>query len=222
MVRLVIVGAGGHGAELASYLETLARPGQLELAGVLDDARGAGPFGASAILGGVSDLPQLLTGPAAPTHYITAVGDNRIREALVARIEALASGRLVAWNLHHPGAIVGTSARLGSGVCLAPGSILTTRLSIGDHTIVNVKASVSHDCEIGEFVNLNPGVTICGNVRIGRGAYVGAGATVIDKVSVGAWTVVGAGAVVIDDVPAGVTVVGVPARIVKQHTVRHP
>jgi maltose O-acetyltransferase len=44
---------------------------------------------------------------------------------------------------------------------------------------------------------------------------IGSGAVVIQGVRVGAGTTVGAGAVVVRDLPAGVTVVGVPARVVR-------
>jgi acetyltransferase EpsM len=216
VVKLVVVGAGGHGAEIVSYIEALLPAGDVELIGLVDDGRPAGPFEGSAIVGDLKALATLMDTPGGPTHYITAVGNNRVREELVARIHDISGGRLQPWTLRHPLAVAGASARVGAGVCLAPTSILTTRLSIGDHAIVNVKASVSHDCEVGDFVNLNPGVTICGNVRIGRGCYIGAGATVIDKISIGDWAVIGAGAVVIEDIPPGVTAVGVPARIVRR------
>ena len=216
VVRLLIIGAGGHGAELLSYLPSLLLPDRVQLLGFIDDGRPKGPFGATAILGGVDVVRGLLDAEDGPTHYITAVGDNRVRQRLVSRIDEVGEGRLRPWTLRHSATVVGQGACVGSGVCLAPKSILTTRLTVGHHVIVNVNASVSHDCQIGDFVNLNPGVTICGNVRIGRGAYIGAGATIIDKVTIGDWAVVGAGAVVIRDVPPNVTAVGVPARIVER------
>jgi acetyltransferase-like isoleucine patch superfamily enzyme len=72
---------------------------------------------------------------------------------------------------------------------------------------------------IGDFANINPGATICGTCRIGEGCFVGAGATVINGISIGEWTVIGAGAVVVRDLPPRVTVVGVPAQIIKHHQI---
>ena len=54
------------------------------------------------------------------------------------------------------------------------------------------------------------------NVTVGEECYIGMGANVIQNRTVGAGSIVGAGAVVIDDIPSGVTVVGIPARIVKK------
>ena len=45
---------------------------------------------------------------------------------------------------------------------------------------------------------------------------IGTGATILGPVKVGPGARIGANAVVVDDVPARATVVGVPARIVKE------
>lgn len=52
--------------------------------------------------------------------------------------------------------------------------------------------------------------------RIGNHVFIGAGARVLGNIDVGDGAVVGANAVVIDDVPAGVTVVGIPARVIRR------
>jgi sugar O-acyltransferase (sialic acid O-acetyltransferase NeuD family) len=217
---LVILGAGGHAAELLSYLADLEKAGRpMRLLGLIDEAKPPGDWEGHRILGAFDALRRLLDSHGdAPLAYLTAVGDNRARQRLVAKAVALAGRRpLVPWGLSHPKAAIGRSVTIGEGTVLAPGSIVTTRTQIGQHCIANVKVSVSHDCTVANFVNLNPGVTICGNARIGEGAYIGAGATVINGVSIGAWSIVGAGAVVVRDIPAHVTAVGVPARVIKQH-----
>ena len=47
------------------------------------------------------------------------------------------------------------------------------------------------------------------------GASIGSGALIMGGVTIGAGATVGAGAVVTYDVPPGVTVVGVPARLLR-------
>ena len=217
--RLIIVGAGAHGAEVYAYVQDLVGRGWVgEFLGYLDDDPAPQCRQAVVIghLGAFLDRPHEFFQDLC---YLTAMGNNGTRRHVVATLQGAYSDRMMAWTLVHPTSYIGQEVEIGPGTCLAPNAIVTCRTRIGKHCILNVKASVSHDCTIGDFVNLNPGVTVCGNVTIGDDAYIGAGATIIDKVSVGAGAIVGAGAVVIHDVSPHVTVVGVPARIVKQNLV---
>jgi acetyltransferase EpsM len=211
--EIIILAAGGHAAEVYSYLQEAG----MSVLGLIDEFKQPGHWGDSRILGNFDDLQRLLQErDSTPFGYITAVGSNAVRQELVARVGKLPA-TLSAITLQHPSASRGRGVVVGEGTLLAPGSIVTTRTHIGRHCIVNVKASVSHDCRVGDFVNLNPGVTVCGKVRIGEGAFIGAGATIIDGISIGAWSVIGAGAVVVRDIPDQVTAVGVPARVVKRN-----
>ncbi|MGQ0634374.1 MAG: serine O-acetyltransferase [Planctomycetaceae bacterium] len=72
----------------------------------------------------------------------------------------------------------------------------------------------------GSHVHIEHQVTIGAEQRqipvVGSRVFFGAGAKVIGAVTIGDGARVGANAVVIEDVPAGATVVGIPARIVRQ------
>jgi acetyltransferase EpsM len=214
--QIVIIGAGGHGKEVASYVQALREAGaDVCVGGFIDDHRTEDHYGLP-VLGGVDDLDlRLVGGPSTCIHYISAVGDNAVRARLIQRLEGNAG--LIPWTLVHPSAVIGPEVKIGEGTCLAPSVVVTTDVQIGRHCILNTGASVSHDSVLEDFVNLNPRATVCGNVRIGEGCYVGAGATVINGVSVGEWSVIGAGAVVTRDIPPHVTAVGVPARVIKHH-----
>jgi acetyltransferase EpsM len=213
----VMLAGGGHAAEVYSYWQDLEARGLApRLLGIVDEVKPIGPWEGTRVLGDFAALSRLVAERGgAPPHYLTAVGDNRLRQTLVAKAEA--AGLTAAFTLIHPAASIGRRVTLGEGTLLAPGSLVTTRTRIGRHCILNVKASISHDCYVGDFVNLNPGCTVAGGVCVGDGAFIGAGATVINGVSVGRWTVVGAGAVVVRDLPDFVTAFGVPARVIKQH-----
>ena len=211
---LVIIGAGGHGAEVAAYAVDM----QLPLAGAIDDGKPKGAWHVTRVIGGMADLPGFCQ-EHERVRFITAFGSNALRRKVVQALVASGVANLEAFTLRHASSWVGDSVEIGGGTLLAPGTLVTTRAAIGSHCILNVKASVSHDCVIGDFANINPGATLCGDVHVGEGSYIGAGATVIEKKRIGAWTVVGAGAVVTQDLPDGVTAVGVPARIVKRQGV---
>lgn len=214
-IPVVVIGAGGHGSEVYTYILDLVRGGeQLRFVGFVDDTKPIGPFGDTEILGDLGDLERL-SQRFPGLRYITAVGDNRLRAELVQKVGR--SRNLRAWSLRHHSSNIGHDVSFGEGTCLAPGAIVTTRVRIGSHCILNVHSSVSHDCVVGDYANINPGAVIAGNVRIGEGAYIGAGATVIEKVSIGEWSIVGAGAVVTMNIPPHTTAVGVPARVIKEH-----
>src|ERR1051325_1254504 len=188
--RLVVVGAGGHGAEVSAYVQDIIAHGwDGELVGFLDDAPNAAANGR--VLGPLDTFVNCPADFFRDLCYLTALGSNPVRRKVVQRLDALYGNRITAWKLIHPGCHLGTDVEIGEGSCLAPGSMITTRVRVGRHCILNIKASISHDCAIGDFVNLNPGATICGNVEIGDGAYVGAGAVVKERVAIGANTIVG-------------------------------
>jgi sugar O-acyltransferase (sialic acid O-acetyltransferase NeuD family) len=217
--RVLIIGAGGHGKELCSYIHDIAMKAPTDLLGFIDDNKKAKTaWSSSVVMGDFAWLAEYLRLEIGISiGYITAVGNNLLRQEFIRKLDGIGAPNFSAWSLCHPASTIGQDVTIGEGSCLAPGSIVTAHSGIGRHSIVNVNASVSHDCDIGDFSNINPGAVICGNVRIGLGCYIGAGATVIDKISIGEWTVVGAGAVVTKDLPANVTAVGVPARVIKSN-----
>lgn len=217
--KVIIIGAGGHGSELYSYIKDLTKCGKkVSLIGFIDEQKLKGANNDLKILGDFGDLGEFLQNYRKSNFfYITATGDNQLRQRFVKKIEQLNVGNLLPWTVRHPSALVGDKVEIGEGSCLAPRSIITTRTKIGRHCILNVNASVSHDCVVGDFVNINPAAVVCGNVKIGNGCYIGAQATIINKISIGEGAVIGAGAVVTDDIPKNVTAVGVPAKVIKKN-----
>ncbi|AGY40329.1 serine O-acetyltransferase [Streptococcus ilei] len=103
----------------------------------------------------------------------------------------------------HPGATI------ASGVFIDHGAGLV----IGETAIVEKGAMLYHGVTLGgtgkDIGKRHPTVR--------EGALVSAHAQVIGPIEIGAKAKVGAGAVVVSDVPSDVTVVGVPAKIVRVH-----
>ena len=209
VLRLVIVGAGGHGRELLDIVEAMnaVRP-TFEFVGFLDD--GPGPWdrvqrrGAS-VLGSVDRLADF------DAHYAIGIGPPEDR----CRIDAIAteSGSEAA-TLVHPQATVASDLRAGPGLVMAAGSRITTNVTVGRHVHLNLNATLSHDCEVGSYSVLNPGANVSGEVSLGESVVVGSGAVIRESCRVGDGTVIGAGAVVITDLPSDSTAVGVPARVI--------
>lgn len=199
MSRIIIVGAGGHGAVVADIVR--------EAIGFVDEAPEM--WGASVLgLPVFGPLPALRE--IEHDAIVVAIGDNALRRAITTRLLA-AGERLV--SAVHPFACVAQSATIGEGCVVAAGAIVMPRAVVGRGAIVNTKSSVDHDCVVGEFAHIAPGATLGGAVRIGDEVLIATGASVVARMTVGARSVIGAGAVVIRDIPEDVVAFGVPARI---------
>jgi len=205
--NVVIVGAGGHGRELADIVKAVANhDATVSLLGVVDDGTpDLGLLARSGIryIGPVSAIIDR------PLDLMIGIGDPSTRESVDRAVPDLAGAALC-----HPTAIVGAASSLASGVVLAQRAIVTTNVAIGRHTHVNVGASISHDCVIGDYVTISPGATLAGAVSVGDRAFIGIGATVLPGVTIAADAFVAAGAVVCADVSRGVLVRGIPARAI--------
>ena len=80
---------------------------------------------------------------------------------------------------------------------------------------IGENATIYHNVTFGAR-EIDLDYSVSSRPSIGDDVIVGAGAKILGPVTVGSGARVGANAVVVEDVPAGATVVGIPARIVKQ------
>jgi len=207
-MKVVIVGAGGHGQVVADMIAAGARVGGdvLQLAGFLDDdpALVGAQVGGVPVLGNLGSIERVTAGA-----FVVAIGSNSER----ARIgERLQSAGLLQVSVHHPHSSVSRNATIGDGTMVSAGAVVVTGSRIGRGVILNTGCTVDHHGHVGDYVHIAPGVHLGGEVMIGGRTLVGIGAIVLPRCRVGDGCTIGAGAVVIGDVPDGATVVGVPAR----------
>ena len=110
-------------------------------------------------------------------------------------------------------------ARVWTCIDIHPGAAIGRRFFI-DHGSGVV---IGETAEVGDDVTLYHGVTLGGtswskgkrHPTLGRGVVVGAGAKVLGPLTIGDYSKVGANSVVIKDVPPRRTVVGIPAKAVR-------
>lgn len=210
-MRVLIIGAGGHGQVVADILLSRQESGlgEVELVGFLDDnptLHQTAWLGVP-VLGSVS-----LASALAHEGVVVAVGDNRIRQQLSHRLQA--GGEQLVTAIH-PRAVIGRAVSIGAGTMICAGVVVNTGSALGQGVILNTGCTVDHHNQIEDYVHIAPGAHLGGDVTVGEGTLVGIGATVMPQRRVGTWSVVGAGAIVTKDVPAGSTVVGFPARRVQ-------
>lgn len=203
--RFVVLGAGGHGREVAHIASLATAPGAF--VGFLDDNRDVGSYEFGDVVGSSKSVP-----PAA-SHYLVGIGDPERRAKLA---PVLNSHGLVAATVVHPNASIGERVSLGPGVVVGAGTQITTDVSVGAHTHFHANCVVSHDSIFDDYCTVTPGVSVSGDVVVGEGAWLGVGCSICNGVTIGPGAVIGAGAVVVSDVPAGATVVGVPAKPIRR------
>lgn len=122
-------------------------------------------------------------------------------------------------GLKFPARFLSWFGRLVTNIDIHPGATIGERLFIdhGAGVVIGETAVIEND------VTLYHGVTLGGtswspgkrHPTIESGVLVGAGAKILGPITVGARSRVGANSVVIEDVAPEMTVVGIPARIVK-------
>jgi sugar O-acyltransferase (sialic acid O-acetyltransferase NeuD family) len=207
---VIVLGAGGHASVLIDALQESSQ----EIMGITDpdetlwnkDFMGLDVLGNDEIIFNIHpERIELVNG-------LGSVKSTRTRQKL---FESFRSRGYSFASVIHPKAVLSSRVTMAEGVQILAGAIIAPNVLIGANTLVNTGAILEHDCVIGNHVHVAPGVRMAGGVRVGDGAHIGIGCTILQKVQLGDGCVVGAGAVVLHSIATGETVVGVPARPLK-------
>lgn len=162
-MKLVVVGAGGHGKVV---LSTALEAGYEVLAALDDDP---GKWGTDLlgvpIWGPISSFRRFIEEGA---RYVLAIGDNKLRKDLANRMSGVSWAILV-----HPRAYVHATASLGEGTVVFAGAVVQPMVRVGRHVILNTSSVVEHDCQIGDWVHLASGARLAGSAKLGEGASWG-------------------------------------------------
>jgi sugar O-acyltransferase (sialic acid O-acetyltransferase NeuD family) len=209
-MRVVIVGAGGHGQVVADALIAAANDGSTwEPVGYVDDNPalvGCRLLGLP-VLGLIDSLAQL-----PHDAVVVAIGDNESRRSVFNLLDRRGERFVIA---RHPSAVIAASVEVGTGTMICAGVIVNASTTIGSNVILNTGCTIDHHSRIADHVHIGPGVCSGGTVTVKTAALVGIGATVMPGRTIGAGSVVGAGALVQRDVADATVVVGVPARPIR-------
>lgn len=203
--RLLLIGAGGHGKVAADIAEICG----FEDVSFLDQSYPERQKNGSWKI--VDNLTSIDNFKAEGCAFFLTIGNNQVRERLWREWKLQDSVQLI-----HPSTNISRYATLNSGVLAVAGVIVNADTIIGCSTILNTACTIDHDCVLGDFVHVSPGANIAGGCRIGDRSWIGIGASIKQGVTIGRDVTVGAGATVVSDIPDGLTVIGTPAKPLKE------
>lgn len=215
--KLILTGAGGCMRELLWQIEELNRDQDTwEILGYVDIF----PPSETVRVGG-KEYPYLGTDEELltrreETDVVISAGSASLRRRIAGILEKnpyLNFPNLILTNTN-----ICSDIRMGKGNIISMDCRVSTNVSMGNFTFLNIGAVVCHDGVLGDYATLSPGVLLAGNVSVGPDSEIGMGTRVMQGVRIGPGTVIGGGSMVIRDVPDACTAVGVPAKVIKQHS----
>ena len=193
MKKIIIIGAGGHAAELHDYIghNNAARPNdQIEVIGFIDDdENNYHHYGFDEPFLGPIKEHEVNT----KAHYLMGIANLSYRKSI---IEHFKSNGAIFIGLIHPTAIISPRARIGDGVVISHNASVGAKVSIGDFNMLNSRCTIGHDTVIGDYNFISPQVAISGNTKIGNENLIGTNSCTIPGMSIGNRNKIAAGMVV--------------------------
>ncbi len=194
MKNLIIVGAGGFGKEIYSYIIDNINNNVIQeyvFKGFVDDDEQnfiSLNFPQERWLGTIDDYQYI-----ADDYVIIAIGNIKSRNII---IKKLAKRKVNFYTFIHHSVFIGPNTKIGKGTIICPNSIVQTNANISDHCVLNIYCSIGHDSHLGEGSVLSPYCTLNGNVKTGADLFMGTRSTLLLQTMIGKNCIISAHTVV--------------------------
>jgi sugar O-acyltransferase (sialic acid O-acetyltransferase NeuD family) len=190
MTDIIIIGAGGHAAELDEYIkysQKVAGNKEFNIIGFLDDNPDnyARYKHSAPLLGGVKDY-IVIKGQ----KYVIGIAGIAHRRLIVERF--LSEGAVFV-SLVHRGTYISESAIIGEGSIIGPNANLGPNVKIGKYTLINARCSMGHDTVVGNYNIISPNVCFSGFTEVGDENLFGINSATIPGIKVGSRNRIAAG-----------------------------
>jgi sugar O-acyltransferase (sialic acid O-acetyltransferase NeuD family) len=203
----VILGAGGLGRELASWIvldEKFSKNHKFE--GFLDDNLNAlDNFETDLKVRGKITIDVLNN----YKNVLVAIADSTYKKQIMEEVIANSNIELLSFKFKN--VLVGLHTNLGKGVVLLPSVIVSCNVNIGNGVFINCGSQIGHDVQIGNYVSIMANVDIGGGAIIEDEVFIGSGAVILPGVIIPKGTRIGAGSVVLRSIKKVGTYFGNPA-----------
>lgn len=192
MKDIIIIGAGGHAAEIDDYIKyshKISGIKELNVVGFLDDnPSNYARYKLSApLIGGVRDhkvIKELI--------YIIGIANIKYRKFFIEKFKAEGAEFI---SFIHCSAYFSESAIIGEGTIIGPNANIGPNVKIGNYTLINSRCSLGHDTVIGDYNFISPNVCFSGFSKVGDENLFGINCATIPYISVGNRNKIAAGMV---------------------------
>ena len=212
MKKLVLIGAGGFGREVATLVEVInsVKPAY-ELLGFLDD----GPQYHDGMM--INGYPWLgkhdwILNHKEDTVCTCTVGTPRIKGIL--QRELMEQG-VTFETLIAKGSFISPHTEIGPGCVIYGWVSISVNCKLGAGVLLNQNVTVGHDTVIGDYTSVMPTTGVSGCCTIGKEVCIGGHVFITPGRKVGDNAKIAAGSIVFSNVKAGTTVLGNPAKRMK-------
>jgi|SRR5690554_3439142 len=213
MKKVILVGTGGHAAEVREYIyyHNRVKPDEpIEILGFLDvDDTLHKKYQYTEPYLGTAEDHQVNVEAA----YMFCFGNMVYKQELVARYRAEGASFL---TFIHPTALIAESSKIGKGVLISHNASVGPMVEIGDFNILNSRCTIGHDTVLGDYNFISPQVSLSGNTTVGSYNMFGVNSATIPGVSMGDNNTIGAGSIITKDFKDDGVIVGVPGKKIKE------
>lgn len=205
--KLAIVGAGGFGREMESWIFQSKLMEAYNVIGYLDDdLKSLDDFETDLK---VIDIISLETLRKAE-NVLVAISSKEVKKVIYDYY--INEGGFNIINFFHSTSIKGKYTNIGLGFIATPNTIISCNSNIGKGVFVNSGSQIGHDVTIGNYTSIMANVDIGGAAIIGENVFIGTGAIILPGVKVASNIKIGAGSVVLRNLKKEGTYFGNPAK----------
>lgn len=180
--KIIIIGAGGHAAELRDYINhhNSARPqDRWEVVGFIDDDQSSYNHYAF-----YEPYLGTIEGHTVQTdvHYLMGIANLNYRKPLIEKFENEGAKFT---GLIHPTAIISPSCEIGEGTVISHNASVGAKARLGKFNMLNSRCTIGHDTVMGDYNFISPQSAISGNTKIGNNNLLGTNCCTIPGISIG-------------------------------------
>ena len=213
MKKLVLLGAGGFGREVAASILPFMnqREPSYELIGFIDDGE---QYHTGMMIDGYPWLgrQEWILDHKDDVYCTCTIGSAKMKAAIQRKLteQGVRFATLIGY-----GAYVAPYSEIGPGSVLYGWTQISVNCKIGVGVVLNDSVRIGHDVTIGDYTSIMPGTGLSGGCVIGKEVDIGGHAYIVPGRKIGDGAKIAAGSIVFTNVRAGTTVLGNPAKRMK-------